>query len=176
MPAQAGIVFVVYFIDNTIVPNTLKKSFLISLLLIINNMILRLTFALLLFSNISFGQKNMNVIKPYADSSEVKLVLRTEKYSGDRHVVQDNLTFKIHNDTTQIYYMNYIDGTVSSLMIPYSVIDRFIDFEESIIGIECPYDNCQYSVVFANGPDEQRVYINASQMYMLEELMLELEE
>lgn len=130
------------------------------------------TFIVLTLSTISFGQKN--IIENYKDSSTYRIVLRTEKNSGDRQVVQDNLTFKVKNDTTTIYYMNYIDGTVASLMIPYLVLDRFIEFEESLPGLVCSTDNCQYSIVVADDQEEKRIYIKASSMYIMEELMNEM--
>lgn len=109
-----------------------------------------LLFLVLLSSALSFAQDG-GIIAKHKNDAELKIVLRTEEKLEDRYVQVDNLTIKVTGDSSKVYYMNYSDGMVSSLMIPFSVFDKYIKFEENLSEYHCLSDVCKYSILVEAG-------------------------
>ena len=123
-----------------------------------------------------FGQTKSSIIETYKDSALYKLVIRTEYLVDDNYVALDNFTARVTEDTVKIYYMRYGDGMVSSLMIPFSVFDKFIEFEQKIIEADNFKLDSPYSVKFEIGSLELRVPIDILIVDNLTNFMFSLEE
>ncbi|TNE72392.1 MAG: hypothetical protein EP333_07740 [Bacteroidetes bacterium] len=128
----------------------------------------------LLLSVFSFGQES-DLIDAHREDSELKIVIRTEEQLEDRYVAMDNMTIKIYGDTTKVYYINYSDGMVGSMMIPYSVFDRFVKYEAALKTYDCATDPCKNSVLIEIGEEAKRYPIDLFHVESLSSLMLELE-
>ncbi len=137
---------------------------------------MKLLFIFLLLSLPVSAQTYESIITTYADSTVYKVVIRTEEKVDDRFVALDNMTARVTEDTAKVYYMNYGDGLVSSIMIPYSVYDDFLKFEQKVISKACEKPECSYSVLFEVGDQQLRVPIDILYVESLSSFMLELEE
>jgi len=133
-----------------------------------------LTFLLFALSFCTMGQSE-DIIAPHAGEKEVKIVVRTEEKLEDRYIAIDNLTIKVFGDSSKVYYMNYGDGMVSSMMIPFPVYDKYIAFEESLKEYHCLSETCKYSVLVEVGETSKRYIIDILHMEAVSSLMLELE-
>ncbi len=135
---------------------------------------------ILLFSLIgsvhSFGQDSHSIIKEYKDSAVYRLVIRTEVFVNDKYVAMDNFTARVTADTVKIYYMRYGDGMVSSLMIPFPVYDKFIDFEQKMIEGGTLVSSNEYSIKFEIGELELRVPVDILFIDNLTHFMFSLED
>ena len=125
-------------------------------------------------SFISLSQME-DIIAPHATDEVVRIVIRTEEKLEDRYVAIDNLTIKVSSDTSKVYYMNYSDGMVSSMMIPFPVYDKYIAFEESLKEYSCLSDVCKYSILIEIEDRSKRYEIDILHVEALSSLMLELE-
>lgn len=124
-----------------------------------------------------YSQDQESVLKTYSnqDSTHFKVVLRTEEDTGVRNVALDNMTARFKEDTTVIYYTHYGDMLISSLTIPYNIIDRYIELEEELISRACSED-CTYSIVIKVGNKESRIPIDVLDVEKISTFMLKLEE
>lgn len=129
----------------------------------------------LLLSISAFGQESNSIISSHENDQLVKIVIRTEEKLEDRFIALDNMTIKISGDTTKVYYMNYGDGLVSSVMIPYPVFERFVHFEDKIIGFECKSQPCPHSILIEVGQESRRFPIDILYLEAVSSFMLELE-
>lgn len=138
----------------------------------------KLSFILFIFfySAQSFGQQKTSIIKEYKDTALYKLVIRTEVLVDDNYVAMDNFTARVTEDTVKIYYMRYGDGMVSSLMIPYPIFDKFIEFEQKIIEAEDSNPQTLYSIKFEVGQLEMRIPVDILFIDNLTHFMFSLED
>lgn len=120
------------------------------------------------------SQEYTRLMKSCADSSEFKIVFRTEEDTGIREVTVDNMTVLVKGDTTHLYYMRYGDGLVSKLMIPYNITDQLIDLENEIISRACP-EGCEYSVRINLGEESERIPIDVLSTELISTFMLNQE-
>lgn len=123
-----------------------------------------------------WSQQYDHLVASCKDSAEYKLVFRTEEFTGDRHATIDNMTVISYGDTTKLYYMHYGNGMVSSLMIPFDIMDDLTQFEEDIISKACTSDDCEYSILIESGNKTVRIPIDAFLVESIPTLMLKLEE
>jgi hypothetical protein len=130
---------------------------------------------LLLLAGFQLNAQYERILPLYADSSEYKLVMRTEEHINDRYESRDNLTVRVKGDTSVIFYNDYGDGLISRLMIPYSIYSILSGFEETIVGRACEKPECTYSILFEIGTYRLRVPIDILEAEQLSSLMLELE-
>lgn len=137
------------------------------------NRLLQLITLLLSFS--AFAQEDDRIIPPHENDQIVKIVIRTEEKLEDRFIALDNMTVKISGDTTKVYYMNYGDGLVSSVMIPFPVFERFVNLESKLEGYACKSDPCANSVLIEIGEETRRYPIDILYLETLSSFMLELE-
>ena len=122
-----------------------------------------------------FGQDFERLMAEYSDSTDFKIVFRTEEDNGDRMVALDNLTILVNGDTTDLYYLRYGDGMISQLMIPWSIMDELVELENQFISKACKKENCEYSMrIEVNGKSES-IPIDVLQSDMLSEFMLNQE-
>ena len=125
--------------------------------------------------NSAYGQDFECLMAEYSDSTNFKIVFRTEEDNGDRMVALDNLTILVNGDTTDLYYLRYGDGMVSQLMIPWSIMEELIELENQFISKACAEEKCDYSIrIEVNGRSE-RIPIDVLQSDMLAEFMLNQE-
>lgn len=124
----------------------------------------------------SFSQADtIDLISHFENDQVVKIVIRTEEKLDDRFVALDNMTIKISGDTSKVYYMNYGDGLVSSVMIPFPVFERFVNFEKKIQGYACKSEPCTNSVLIEIDQQNVRYPIDILYLEALSSFMLELE-
>lgn len=123
----------------------------------------------------SYAQDSILFMSEFENSSIYKLVIRTEETINNEFIAVDNLTVKVQNDSTRVYFMSYSDGMVSSLMIPYSVFDNFLEFEKTIQSNQCKSGECPNSILFESGEKKKRYPIDILFVESLSSFMLELE-
>ncbi len=128
----------------------------------------------LLLPFLGTSQEYTQLMKSCADSTDFKIVFRTEENSGIRDVTLDNMTVLVKGDTTHLYYMRYGDGLVSKLMIPYNITDLLIDLEKEIISKACP-EACEYSVRIDLGDKSERIPIDVLSVELISTFMLNQE-
>lgn len=133
------------------------------------------TLLVLFLPLLGFGQEYDRLMKSCSDSSEFKIVFRTEEDTGLRQVTVDNMTVLVKGDTTHLYYMRYGDGLVSKLMIPYNITDQLIELEDQIISKACPAEGCEYSVKIDLGEKSERIPIDVLSVELLSTFMLNQE-
>ena len=138
----------------------------------LKNLLRLIPFILLPF--IGSSQEYSRLMKSCADSSEFKIVFRTEEDTGIREVTVDNMTVLVKGDTTHLYYMRYGDGLVSKLMIPYNITDQLIDLENEIISKACA-EGCEYSVRINLGEKSERIPIDVLSVELISTFMLNQE-
>ncbi|MBL1281439.1 MAG: hypothetical protein COA33_014270 [Fluviicola sp.] len=131
-----------------------------------------LSFALVFVAS---SQDTTLIFSTFNDDSDYKVVMKTQNFNGSEDIALDNLTIKKKGDETKVYYIRYGDMLISSLTIPYSIIERFIKFEKHVRSVECKTNDCKDSVLFIYG--EKRIVIPIDILYeeLLSNLMLELE-
>ena len=130
----------------------------------------------LFVSLLTFAQENDHpIIAPHSQDEVVRIVIRTEEKVNDQFIAIDNLTIKVSGDTSKVYYMNYGDGIVSSMMIPFPVFKKYIAFEEAVSGYECLSKDCKYSILIEIGEERRRYVIDILHLEAVSSLMLELE-
>lgn len=129
----------------------------------------------LMLSFSTSAQEDTSIILPHENDKVVKIVIRTEEKLEDRFIALDNMTIKINGDTTKVYYMNYGDGLVSSVMIPFPVFERFVNFETKIQGYACKSDPCANSILIEIGEKTRRYPIDILYLESVSSFMLELE-
>lgn len=132
-------------------------------------------FCLLIVPLIGVSQDDKKVVAYYKDSTHFKLVIKTEESNGDRNIALDNLTARVKGDTTVVYYTHYGDMLISSLTIPYNVVDKMIEFESQVIERACKTENCTHSIVFKVGDKELRIPIDDLDQELVSSFMLKLE-
>lgn len=115
------------------------------------------------------------LINEFENATTYKLVIRTENKVDDRFVALDNLTAKISNDTAKVYYMNYGDGLVSSLTIPFSIFDDLKAFEQKVSEYGCQEDPCSHFILFEIDDKSIRYPIDILHAESVSSLMLALE-
>ena len=139
---------------------------------------LRKLFWLIPFTLLSFigtSQGFDRLMEACSDSTEFKIVFRTEEDTGDRQVTIDNMTVLVKGDTTHLYYMRYGDGLVSKLMIPYNITVQLIELENEVISKACDAGECEYSVRIDLGEKSERIPIDVLSVEMLSTFMLNQE-
>lgn len=134
-----------------------------------------LTFLVLLNGALLFGQDTTLLTSNYSGAEKVKIVVRTEELVNGEYIAVDNLTAKIQQDSAWVYYMSYGDGMVSSMMIPFPVMDQFIDFERTIAHLESS-DHGHYFMRFEIEEKMVRYPIDLLEVERLSGFMLLLEE
>lgn len=139
----------------------------------LRNVLRLIPFIILPFMGTS--QEFTRLMKSCADSSEFKIVFRTEEDTGVREVTVDNMTVLVKGDTTHLYYMRYGDGLVSKLMIPYNITDQLIDLENEIISKSCKIEGCEYSVRIDLGEKSERIPIDVLSVELISTFMLNQE-
>lgn len=138
--------------------------------------IILLNILCLTLSFTALSQKE-SILKDFKDSSIYKIVIRTEVLVDNEYIAMDNLTARVTEDTVKIYYMHYGNGDVSSLMIPYSVYDQFLAFEQSIIDEEYSKpEPTNYSIKFEIGSRELRIPIDILLLENLSNFRFSLED
>lgn len=133
------------------------------------------TLLLIVIPMLGWSQEYNRLMKSCADSTEFKIVFRTEEDTGIRQVTVDNMTVLVKGDTTHLYYMRYGDGLVSKLMIPYNITDKLIELEDQIIEKACPSEGCEYSVKVDLGDRSERIPIDVLDVELLSTFMLNQE-
>lgn len=123
-----------------------------------------------------FCQDSTSILVRYKDSTNYKLVIRTEVLVEDDYVAMDNFTARITDDTVKIYYMRYGDGMVSSLMIPFPVYKELLDFEQKTIAASNGEAKSEYSIKFEIGEAELRVPVDILLIDNLTHFVFSLEE
>ena len=111
-----------------------------------------------------------------ADSSEFKIVFRTEEDTGLGQVTVDNMTVLVKGDTTHLYYMRYGDGLVSKLMVPFNITEQLVELEDLIISKACKPEDCEYSVRIDLGEKSERIPIDVFNVELLSTFMLDQEQ
>ena len=130
--------------------------------------------SMFLSSGILFGQDSL-LIDAFENVETYKLVIRTENKVDDHFIALDNLTAKISNDTARVYYMNYGDGLVSSLTIPFSIFDDLKEFEQKVSEYGCNEDPCTHFILFEIDDKTMRYPIDILHSESVSSLMLALE-
>ena len=64
---------------------------------------------------------------------------------------------------------------ISSLEIPYSIMDILIKFEDRVYSVECKKEECEDSILFDDGLTQKTISIDILHEELLSNLMLELE-
>lgn len=136
-----------------------------------------LLFPLLFFAAFRVSaQEDTLLLSRFSDSVNYKIVIRTEEKIEDRYIALDNMTARVTDDTTKVYYMHYSEGLVSSVTIPYSVYRQFLAFEQKIRALTCDKPECNHSVLFEIGSAAVRIPIDILSLESLSSFMLELEQ
>ena len=123
----------------------------------------------------SSAQNDGHIISSYIDSTEFKIVMRTEKENDSRYVALDNMTIKVKGDTTLVYYIRYGDMMISSLTIPFPIIESLVVFEDKVHSLACTSSDCVETLLFDDGINQIRIPIDILNEELLSNLMLELE-
>ncbi len=127
-------------------------------------------------SMFSIAQESAQLLPRYKDSTQFKVVIRTEKKIDDRHEALDNMTIKVGPEETKVYYIRYDDGMISSLTFPWSINELLIKFEEDVLAARCTSNECIESIRLEIGEETIRVPIDVLNEEMLSTFMLKLEE
>ncbi len=130
--------------------------------------------ALLSVAHLSFSQESEGVFSRYKDSSSYKIVIKTRNFNGTEDVALDNLTIKYKNGETKVYYIRYGDMLISSVTIPYSIIERFIEFEQQVKNLECKIESCTDSILIDSGSHKIIIPIDVLNEELVGSLMIEL--
>ena len=125
---------------------------------------------------LSFSQKSDDLFVQYKDSSSYRIVIKTQNFNGTEDIALDNFTIKFKNGQTKVYYIRYGDMLISSLTIPYSMLDRFEEFEKQVRDVECKSDDCKDSILFDDGIRKIVIPIDVLNEELVSSLMIELEQ
>ena len=138
----------------------------------------RFTLILLIFiiATTSFSQESPEMFAQYQDSSVYRIVIKTQNFNGTENIALDNFTIKFKNGETKVYYIRYGDMLISSLTIPYSMLDRFIEFEKQVRSVKCKVSDCVDSILFDDGKEKIEIPIDILYEELVSSLMIELEQ
>jgi len=138
--------------------------------------LLTLTYILLISIFHSFSQGSVTeIFKNHENSARYKIVMKTQNFNGTEDIALDNFTIKFNDGETKIYYIRYGDMLISSLTIPYSMLDRFKEFEKQARSVECS-ENCPDSILIDDGTNNVVIPIDILNEELISNLMLELEQ
>ena len=137
--------------------------------------LLFITFSLSIHSSV-FSQENTEIFSNYTDVEEYKIVMKTQNFNGTEDIALDNLTIKMKDGEMKIYYIRYGDMLISSLTIPYSILERFIAFEKQIRSVRCESEDCKDSILIDDGTNKIQIPIDILHEELISTLMLELEQ
>lgn len=135
-----------------------------------------ITSLIFLLSHVSFAQADTSIVHYFKDSTSYKVVIRTESLVNNEYIALDNLTARVKGDTTNVYYMNYGDGMVSQMMIPYPTYEDFLAFEQRVNSFRTSDSKTTYSVKIEIGNKHLRIPIDILHLEELSSFMLKLEE
>ncbi len=133
---------------------------------------LLIPFCFFILSTSSFSQEFQGIIEQYKDSSTYKIVIKTQNYNGTEDIVLDNLTIKFKEGETKVYYIRYGDMLISSVTIPYSVLERFVEFEKQVNALACEKDGCTVSILFNDGITKKVIPIDLLNEELVSSLMI----
>ncbi len=131
--------------------------------------ILSIAFTFNLFS------QETNLFEQYKDSATYKIVIKTQNFNGTEDIAADNLTIKYKDDETKVYYIRYGDMLISSVTIPYSIIERFIEFEKHVHELKSK-QKTSVSILFDDGITQVVIPIDILNEELVNSLMIELRE
>ncbi len=134
-----------------------------------------LYFLLTLTSTFSFSQSE-RLFPSYLDSTEYRIILKTQEKNGNEFVTLDVFTIKSYKDSTKVYYVRYGDMLISSLMMEYSILDEMIAFEQTLSELACTEKtNCPNRILIEGASKSYSVPIDLLNEELLSNLMLKLE-
>ncbi|HIP32137.1 MAG TPA: hypothetical protein EYG86_05195 [Crocinitomicaceae bacterium] len=137
-------------------------------------------YLLLLFLSFSLSAttkaQSSSLFTQYQDSSVYRIVMKTQNFNGTENIALDNFTIKFKNGETKVYYIRYGDMLISSLTIPYSMLDRFIEFEKQVRSVKCTDSDCVDSILFDDGNEKFEIPIDILYEELVSSLMIELEQ
>tara|TARA_R110002072_G_scaffold172042_4_gene325873 strand:- start:30554 stop:30985 length:432 start_codon:yes stop_codon:yes gene_type:complete len=131
---------------------------------------------LFFFTSVSYSQDTTDIFSQFTDNTDFKVVIKTQNFNGTEDIALDNFTIKKRGAETKIYYIRYGDMLISSLTVPYSILDRFIKFEKHVRSVACKSKDCKDSILFDDGKRQVVIPIDILYEELVGSLMLELEQ